>query len=74
MQIPGMTPEMVSHAQTLMTKHPQMVQMMGAMPPEQVVATVQGMLSMPQEQQEQYAQMMGIPPQMLQMAAGMCAD
>jgi hypothetical protein len=68
--IPGMSADMVQTAQVLMLQHPQMVQMLAAMPPEQVAMTVGGMLAMPQEQQEQMAQMMGIPPEMLKLVSG----
>jgi hypothetical protein len=67
---PGMTPVMVS----LMTQHPEMVQMLAAMPPAQLATTVQGLQGMPLQQQEQMAQMVGITPAMLTLVRGKSAE
>jgi tetratricopeptide (TPR) repeat protein len=72
--IPGMTPAQVAQAQTVMAEHPAMVQMVAAMPAKQLADTVGGMQAMPVQQQEQMAQMMGIPPQMLTLVRGKSAE
>ena len=72
--VPGMSPAMVKTARSLMTQHPEMVQMLAAMPPAQLATTVQGQQGMPLQQQEQMAQMVVIPPAMLTLVRGKSAE